>query len=317
MEKFLIILCCITSSCKLVWSCNSGYTSESYHSNPPKWMGKKVQCSKEYPKRINFCLLYPFEVSREEPRFIPVSGDYASKSITGLQFTDNLFRMSQSRVPVLTNSACETLPNLSEFLGFLVEMEEIEENSFWKCQRLTRLLLNENRIYSLKKNTFNLNTALEILDLHDNQLQVLDVDIFKNLKNLKILALDCNKLNYLLPQHFKDLANLITLNLDSNRLTHLDIRDMTLTYTPFIQQISLQHNDFRCDELTRLIIDLKMRSIEFVAPFNCNKPKKRDFKVSHIQAVECFSDEQYERMLRKYNETGRQDKTIRGTGLRG
>lgn len=259
----------------------------------PVWIGTKVNCSIEETNRTNFCYPYPFEVTRQQPIFMPISLNYSAVEIIGIQFNEPTLKMGHTTIPLLTSSSCDFLPNLEEYYANATGIQEVDENAFYKCNNLTTLNLHVNKIKFLKRNTFNRNINLELLDLHENRLESpLDPDLFKNLRNLKILALDCNKLYHVSWELFADLIQLNTLNLDSNYITDIDPSHI-LNNSLELQQLYLQDNDFRCKRLKRIIEILKPARIQVLATFRCNSIRKRQYMPKDVNDVICLSEEQY------------------------
>lgn len=259
----------------------------------PVWVGTKVNCSIEETNRTHFCYPYPFEVTRQQPIFMPISLNYSADEILGIQFNEPTLKMGLTTIPLLTSSSCDFLPNLEEYYANATGIQEVDENAFYKCINLTTLNLHVNKIKFLKRNTFNRNINLELLDLHENRLESpLDPDLFKNLRNLKILALDCNKLYHVSWELFADLIQLNTLNLDSNYITDIDPSHI-LNNSLELQQFYLQDNDFRCKRLKRIIEILKPARIQVLATFRCNSTRKRQYMPKDVDDVICLSEEQY------------------------
>lgn len=224
---------------------------------------------------------------------MPISLNYSSDEIVGIQFNEPTLKMGHTTIPLLTSSSCDFFPNLEEYYANATGIQEVDENAFYKCNNLTTLILHVNKIKHLKRNTFNRNTALELLDLHENRLESpLDPDLFKNLRNLKILALDCNKLDHVSWELFADLIQLNTLNLDSNHITDIDPSHI-LNNSLELQQLYLQDNDFRCKRLKRIIEILRAARIQVLATFRCNAPRKRQYTPKDVDDVVCLSEEQY------------------------
>lgn len=259
----------------------------------PVWVGTKVNCSIEETNRTNYCFPYPFEVTRQQPIFMPISLNYSADEILGIQFNEPTLKMGHTTIPLLTSSACDFFPNLEDYYANATGIQEIHENAFYKCKNLTTLNLHVNKIRTLKRNTFNRNTALELLDLHENRLESpLDPDLFKNLRNLKILALDCNKLYHVSWELFTDLIQLNTLNLDNNYITDIDPSHI-LNNSLELQQLYLQDNDFKCKRLKRILEILRSARIQVLATFRCNSNRKRQYTPKFVMDVACLSDEQY------------------------
>lgn len=259
----------------------------------PVWIGTKVNCSIEETNRTNFCYPYPFEMTRQQPVFMPISLNYSADEILGIQFNEPTLKMGHTTIPLLTSSSCDFFPNLEEYYANASGIQEVGENAFYKCKNLTTLNLHINKITSFKRNTFNRNLNLELLDLHDNRLESpLDPDLFKNLSNLKILALDCNKLYHVSWELFADLIQLNTLNLDSNYITEIDPSHI-LNNSLELQQLYIQDNNFRCKHLKRIIEILKAAKIQILATFRCNTRRKRQYTPKDVNDVVCLNDEQY------------------------
>ena len=113
---------------------------------------------------------------------------------------------------------------------------------------ITRLLLSEKNISTLKANDFAGMPALETLFLRDNQLRILPQDVFSGLSALETLSLRDNRLDDLDANLFSDLADLQILLLDGNALD-------TLATGLFSNLSALQALDLHGNQLDSLDAD--------------------------------------------------------------
>ena len=81
------------------------------------------------------------------------------------------------------------------------------------------LYLQQNRITSIKSNTFNNFLKLVQLHLDDNEISVIEDNNFNNLPKLEILYLHNNKITSIKSDTFSNLTNLKTLYLQNNPIS--------------------------------------------------------------------------------------------------
>lgn len=128
---------------------------------------------------------------------------------------------TNSNSTIIPADLCEKFKNAVTISMNNIGLEEIYENSFRNCKKLSLLHLTANKIKKIAKNALASQFKLKRLWLNDNQLTKLDQKLFANLKNLETLRLDENHIKMLPDGIFSSLINLEFLHLHNNKLSTL------------------------------------------------------------------------------------------------
>ena len=85
-----------------------------------------------------------------------------------------------------------------------------------------QLVLFDNKIGLLQKDSFVLMTELGYLSLNYCKLRTIEVGAFNGLTKLRVLSIFCSKLSELLTDAFENMISLVELDLSGNKIEHLD-----------------------------------------------------------------------------------------------
>jgi Leucine-rich repeat (LRR) protein len=116
-------------------------------------------------------------------------------------------------------------------------------NKINNIKTVKKLLLDENKLANLPKDTFAGFSNLEHLNLNSNKLISLPENIFTSLSQLKVLRLDNNKLNTLPVGVFKKLNKLVGLWIKNNQLQMLQAD--TFANLKMLQELWLENNQLK------------------------------------------------------------------------
>lgn len=137
--------------------------------------------------------------------------------------------------------------------------------------KIKYLRLNNNKLQTIKANSFVNFLNAEELYLQQNQIDSLELNSFNDLVNLKILDLSANKLVSLPTGSFHGLANLKVLNLAGNQIKNADFNN--LPFLGLVNLVSLDltgnnfHNifSFTFSNLSKLqILILRLANVQFL-----------------------------------------------------
>lgn len=157
---------------------------------------------------------------------------------------------------------------------------------FQNLNSIRRLIINDNNIDRLKKQTFfNLNN-LETLDLKFNNLKHLDEFVFDTLINLEELDLSNNLLVSILKRPFKNLPNLRQVTFLNNQLIFIDSN--VFLNINHLKELDLSNNIFGKLNFENL------EQLEFLR-MNSNKIKNADCKeIYKLKKLKMFELDQNE-----------------------
>ncbi|RMZ95504.1 slit -like protein [Brachionus plicatilis] len=112
-------------------------------------------------------------------------------------------------------------------------------------QKTKALILSNNRLEKIRKETFSMNYNMVFLDLTNNMISDIEQKSFENMINLRILRLGFNNLNF-----FPDLRHLVNL-------AELDLSNQNLRY---LSEFALDRDDLPISTISRL--DLSNNKID-------------------------------------------------------
>nr|XP_023028547.1 leucine-rich repeat-containing protein 15-like [Leptinotarsa decemlineata] len=138
-------------------------------------------------------------------------------------------------------------------------ISELFSDSFINSTQLKILNFQHNNISSLPIGLFSHLSNLEDLNLANNSLEQFYHGILEGLEKLRILDISNNKF-ITIKRYLHSLVNLRELYIQRNKIKSLDseqlIRDL-----PHLSNISLDGNNFTCDDLIEIIHDLRSKSV--------------------------------------------------------
>ncbi|XP_055715846.1 toll-like receptor 6 [Phlebotomus papatasi] len=213
----------------------------------------------EYGRHISAveCIIRNYELSSERVYYLS-----NSEAIEILKITDssmeslpvNLFYpLRNLKYLTVTNTTLKYVNSIPidhlRLLDFSSnEIVSLQENAFFNCPELSKILLSNNKItilegslfsgvhqiVDLSNNVINNITMIvfdhpniQILNLKKNSLEELDLNRFKTITGLRMLDLSYNKLKVLnVTENL--LSSDFALNLISNQLTYLDLRNTSI-----------------------------------------------------------------------------------------
>lgn len=112
-------------------------------------------------------------------------------------------------------------------------------------QKTKALILSNNHLENIRKETFSMNYNMVFLDLTNNMISEIEQKSFENMINLRILRLGYNSL-----RHFPDLRHLVNL-------AELDLSNQNLKY---VSEFALDRDDLPITTISRL--DLSNNKID-------------------------------------------------------
>lgn len=198
-------------------------------------------------------------------------------------------------VPVLSNGICQAMSNLNILYANELSMEEIEEDAFEGCDKLSYLDLDDNNLVKMGKNTFKGLTSLEQLWLRGGNSPIVDLDL-TDLKQLKWLGLRHFNITLFPAEILREQTNLADLMLFSNNLFDLDIEGI-LKFTPNLNQIELIDNNFKCSRLKEILVILKAKNVNTASHYVVEHQRRRKYIPSKIDGIHCLTDQQWETEL--------------------
>lgn len=222
------------------------------------------ECSSD---KSHICQVYNanLTLSNKSLRLNPLGKNI--EEITEFWFVD-------SKVKILTNDVCETLPHVAQYVAGVIGLSSIETNAFEKCTKLTSLSLWRNELESLPLGIFDFNLDLTSVNLNSNKLRKIDENLFKNNQKLEKVYLMTNFLSSFPPNLFKSAPGLEGLYLDKNQLTEFSFANempalkwlqlgrnklSSLDVVPLLEKcpkiitFHIPHNDYSCDRQREII----------------------------------------------------------------
>ena len=120
------------------------------------------------------------------------------------------------------------------------KITSIKSDTFNNLAKLKVLYLHQNKIASIKSDTFNNLTNLYRLDLDNNDISVIEDNNFNNLPNLEHLYLHENRITSIKSNTFNNLSNLNRLDLDHNYISVIE--DNNFNHLPKLEILYLHNN---------------------------------------------------------------------------
>lgn len=241
-----MLICCLFSQEKmkihhvvvlllLLQLCQNAVLSINSTSCPPPcqcFSATTIICSEPLMKTL------PVDIPSQVTALIVLASGL--KRITILEHLGNLTKLVFLSNPV-QNVSCDAFKGLTS----LEELEisgspfllALEAGTFNRLNKLTKLLLNNNKIKLLAPSIFDSLEKLEMLQLSGNMLTSLHRALFNKLYNLQELNLSSNKLSTICTSK---LSKLKKLELGLNQITFLSLD--TFSGNPQLQILSLQGN---------------------------------------------------------------------------
>lgn len=210
-------------------------------------------------------------------------------------------------IPVLKGNFCETFPNLDQFKAKNVGLEEIAEDTFYKCRKLNFLELEENKIKKLHQKSFRGLYDLNYLYFTHGSMPITELEL-PDSHNLKTLNLaNCN-ISSFSPEIFRRIRgqNLRSLFLDSNNLFDLDIEEI-FKLTPSLYELRIMDNNFKCSRLAEMISIIQQRRLDLHLWFESIYVRNRTYTTENINRIHCLENELWEIEYAKYNTNGAYD----------
>lgn len=205
----------------------------------------KCQVSNERSR----CDLTGIQVTKKQP-FFKIAVDNTAK-ITEIFVT-------QSTIPVLTKSICDTFPSLIRLYVDGANIKFVRKNAFEKCTEILEINLANNKVKKLQPETFTTNLKLNTLSLDKNLLSELPNQIFDTLVDLQFLHLQNNLLKEFKADLLVKNENLQRLYIFSNYLTDLDIETLH-SKLPHLKAVHANNNDFPCKRVHALTLYAEVR----------------------------------------------------------
>ena len=264
-----------------------------------------------YLKNLTFLNLNENSISLTQNFFqylTNIEGLYIEKNRIGLISSENCNYLRNIKKLSLLSNRIASVENAFSALEMSVEIVwlDLTENLLTKLdkfdfgvkfQNLETLILNDNKISTIERDTFKYMKKLKNLYLIQNNLLDIKNFTFSSLSLLKELDLSNNSISDLFRETFFGLANLSQLVLNQNYLTHLN--DFVFYELSSLEKLQLKSNQiefvssnmFNCSNSSIIEINLsenRVKSLNFLQ--TCfGKLKKIDLSFNKIEKVERFS----------------------------
>ena len=128
--------------------------------------------------------------------------------------------VNNARLESLPDNICTACPNLAIFEASGNLLKTLP--SFKHCKSLRVAMFSDNRIVTLRNDTFKNQHSLHHLRLRNNKLTELPEDLFEDTVSLAYLHIDHNQITELSPNLFSNMLYLVTINASYNRVNRLE-----------------------------------------------------------------------------------------------
>lgn len=246
-------------------------------------LAEKYQCFQQYEHK---CILNDLNVTQDDPIIEPIARNASTVKIVLLH----------GIVPVLTRHICDTFGStLESFEANNVSLEEIAEDTFFNCRKLSRLHLDENKIVKLHEKAFR--GMYQLTKLWFRRASVpLEELYLRDSHNLKMLSFGvCNITSFPVETIRKNvrLENLEELYLYSNNLFDLEFEKL-LKYAPNLKKIYLADNNFKCSRLAEILAIARSQKISIDSWYDPDYEIPRSYTPYNIKGIHCLDDELWE-----------------------
>lgn len=137
--------------------------------------------------------------------------------------TSEKLSLGFKNIKKINPDAFDSLSNLETLWLNNNQIEELDSSNFpVGLTNLKELLLSNNRLTSIRANTFGSLVNLEYLHLNENKMNEIALEAFAKMKNLKSLCLIKNQIHRIKARVFVDLENLKILELDNNQISEIE-----------------------------------------------------------------------------------------------
>lgn len=192
-----------------------------------------------------------------------------------------------SKLEVLTDDICKSLPFIRLFDVRSVGLTAIEENAFEECTNLKLVILDANHLTTLPPRMFHWNWKLTEVRFWANNLTKIAENLFENNKKLAHVDIGHNRLTYLPKNLFKNNPALTTLMLNSiglsdvsfldevvilkrltkiylhdNHLADVNVESLILKF-PNLNTFWLHENEFWCDRQMKMYKFLDAKDVDY------------------------------------------------------
>ncbi|XP_043085667.1 carboxypeptidase N subunit 2 [Puntigrus tetrazona] len=198
---------------------------------------EKVVCSDESLKAL------PFNISSQVRELIVVTSGISF--LSGSSFRENLnltkLVVLNSLVKTISHDAFERLQELEELeISGTYYWLSFDVQTFSSLAKLTRLLLNNNKISALEAGVFHSLHELEMLQLRGNMLSYLPRHLFHRLHNLQELDLSFNHISSISVDVFQNNSLLRSLSLQANSISQLPAG--IFSHLDHLEELNLRSN---------------------------------------------------------------------------
>lgn len=204
----------------------------------------------------------------------------------------------ESRLEVLTDDICRTLPFLKLFIAHRQGVAIVEENAFKPCAKMEIVDLYHNSLTTLPPGIFHWNPELTKVKFGQNDITSIDENLFENNPNLTHVLFTFNRLNFLPRNLFRNNPKLARLDfsdnelrelsfleelpvmrsvtfigLNGNKLSDLNVEKLSEKF-PNLKRIWFEDNQIWCERKERIHDFLNATNIRFSAAGDCIRDKK-------------------------------------------
>lgn len=180
-------------------------------------------------------------------------GDIISSTLYNLYLHNN-------DLTTLQDYVFRDVPYLSSLNLGTNEISEIEDFAFYGLYRLTQLMLYMNDLEEINPRAFLSLSTLYNLDLGYNEISDISFRLFSALQNVGSMWLNNNNLEELDMGKLVAMKSLYSLYLYENDLDSIDLTDIGFVLQS-LRYISLNNNDFTCQEVARIHSNLRQFNI--------------------------------------------------------
>ncbi|KAG5880976.1 hypothetical protein JTB14_018705 [Gonioctena quinquepunctata] len=210
--------------------------------------------------------------------------DMSSNKISVIDFCVSGFkklRISKNELKSLGQVNCSDVdPKITDLDISFNQIYELSSDTFINLTQLQNLSLAFNNISFLPTGLFSNVHSLVVLNVSSNDLDQFLPGTFEHLESLQILDLSNNKITAI-KRYLHSLGNLTELNIQQNRISDLESAELVADL-PKLSRISLDNNNFTCDDLIEIIHDFRSKNIRIT--YGHAK------KTSNIYGISCLDN---------------------------
>ena len=153
------------------------------------------------------------------------------------------------------------------------------------ADKLKVLDLSNTPLSALRVDSFAEMKSLEKLNLGSTRMMKISFGLFSHQRSLQFLNISHNDLRFIDYHMFTSLSNLKSWDISGNNLTKLKEHEKLREIFPKLTLITLDENNWNCEYLSKLILNLTKQRIKIADPL---RPVKND---SSLNGIGCLTHE--------------------------